>query len=178
MRGYQPALSLQYLEELHTLTFGAEPFRHQLAWKEEIGITHYYNIFFLHFIHIPSDGKYPLIYWPVACTQWSLRKPGKHQGTGVGTNGLVQQSHHVWVFIWLPADKVFYLTLSSSPPPWCLDHLDQPNFIVIVFHKQQWGAVPRYPAVPLLSLALYDIPELINKKMINTKITDWVGLGI
>ena len=25
MRGYQPALSLQYLEELHTLTFGANP---------------------------------------------------------------------------------------------------------------------------------------------------------
>ena len=85
-----------------------------------------------------------------------------------------------------------------SSPPWCLDHLDQPKFIVIVFHKQQaavlaWpvpvssGATAEFRALhchclglTVLSLSLWTIfkRELINKKMINTKITDWVGLGI
>ena len=70
MRGYQPALSLQYLEELHTLTFGAEPFRHQLAWKEEIGITHYYNIFF--FTFYPHSIRWKVSFDLLACSLYSV----------------------------------------------------------------------------------------------------------
>ena len=69
-----------------------------------------------------------------------------------------------------------------SSPPWCLDHLDQPKFIVIVFHKQQTEMVPLQSSElsTLIWLGRYSRvgSELINKKMINTKITDWVGLGI
>ena len=60
-----------------------------------------------------------------------------------GANGITRQSRMLGLFIWGDEDKVFYLT----PPPWCLDHLDQPNFIVIVFHKQLPGE-PRHFSFP------------------------------
>ena len=60
-----------------------------------------------------------------------------------GANGITRQSRMLGLFIWGDEDKVFYLT----PPPWCLDHLDQPKFIVIVFHKQLPGE-PRHFSFP------------------------------
>ena len=51
--------------------------------------------FYPHFhIHIPSDGKYPLIYWPVACTQWPLGKPGKRY-TGVVWVLMASSNNHI-----------------------------------------------------------------------------------